>query len=146
QYPQRFNKPSDIVLEAKAISDSDKVKEVSFQLKRGEIVGIAGLVGAGKTELCRLLFGATKLTDGTLEYNQQAVKFKTQYDAVKKGFAMIPEERRREGIFVEEQVATNISISNLRPYVKMKLWLSRRGERQAARRIIDRLSIKTPDE
>lgn len=146
QYPKRLNKPADVILEANRISDQHKVKDVSFQLKRGEIVGIAGLVGAGKTELCRLLFGATKLASGTLTYKGQTVKFKTPYDAVKRGFAMIPEERRREGIFVEEQVATNLSISNLRPYVSMKLWLSRRSERAAANSIINRLSIKTPNE
>src|SRR5690606_36556989 len=121
QYPKRQNKPADVILEANRLSDQHKVKEVSFQLKQGEIVGIAGLVGAGKTELCRLLFGAERLASGTLTYKKQPVKLKTPYDAVKIRFAMIPEERRREGIFVEEQVATNLSIANLRPYTRMKL-------------------------
>lgn len=146
QYPVRHNKPSEIVLQAKHLADGDKVHDVSFELRKGEIIGIAGLVGAGKTELCRLLFGATKLTSGQLEYNKKIVKFKTPHDAIKHKFAMIPEERRREGIFVEEKVVTNLTAANIHPFTKMKLWLSQQLEKQAALSIIEKLNIKTPNE
>ena len=146
QYPTRQNKPADLIIEATHIGDLEKVKDVSFHVKRGEIVGIAGLVGAGKTELCRLLFGATKLKHGELKYKGKKIKFRTPYDAVKNGFAMIPEERRKEGIFVDEQVVTNLTVANIHPLTTMSLWLSRQLEKKAARSIIEKLSIKTPDE
>ena len=146
QYPARVEKFGDIAFEAVNVGDGVKVHGVDLYVKKGEIIGLAGLVGAGKTELCRILFGANKLKQGEIKLSEQSVKLKTPYDAVHHGLAMIPEERRREGIFVEEEVSVNLTVAQLTPFTRLKLWLSKAKEKQAAYQMINQLSIKTPNE
>ncbi|MFR2690633.1 MAG: ATP-binding cassette domain-containing protein [Enterocloster bolteae] len=90
-----------------------KVKDVSIQVKKGEVVGIAGLVGAGKSELCKTIFGAYKKTGGKVMLKNRELKIANPSGAVKNRMALVPEERRKEGVLVNENVSFNLSAACL---------------------------------
>lgn len=120
-----------------------KIKDVSLHIRKGEIVGIAGLVGAGKSELCKTIFGAYKKTEGSIELNGRVLKIKNPSDAVRQGIALVPEERRREGVLVNETVAFNLSAANLGDFCKAS-FVQRKKVNQNAEKLVSELEIKTP--
>ncbi|MGE5701030.1 MAG: sugar ABC transporter ATP-binding protein [Clostridia bacterium] len=122
------------------------VRNVTMHVRAGEIVGIAGLVGAGKTELCKTLFGALQAQAGEIRLNDKPLHSKSPYTAVKQGMALVPEERRKEGVLVEEPVFANLSAANLSMYTGAFGFLKPGDERAAARQMISDLGIKTPHE
>ncbi|WP_028561302.1 sugar ABC transporter ATP-binding protein [Paenibacillus pinihumi] len=132
----------DVVLEAENIKRGHHVRGVSLKVNSGEIVAVVGLVGAGKTELSRLLFGADKLDNGTVKVNSKSVALKNPSDAVKSGIVLVPEERRRQGILVEESVQRNLSLPLLRGISRLGFIQSRK-ESELAVGVISRLGIKT---
>jgi len=146
QFPHREASVGELVFEAENVADYDKVHGVTLRVHKGEIVGIAGLVGAGKTELCRILFGAAPKRSGTVRVAGNKLSYKQPYQAVAAGLAMIPEERRREGIFVDESVGVNLTVSNLTPHTSMKTWINKAKEKLASQSMISKLGIKTPSE
>lgn len=147
EYPKANISIGDKVLEVKNLSDIDgKVRDVSLSVHSGEIVGIAGLVGAGKTELCKTIFGAEKKIGGTIELKGKLINNKTPYHAVKRGLALVPEERRKEGVLVEEPVYSNLTAANLKKYTGKFSILIPSLERKYARDMIDDIGIKTPNE
>jgi simple sugar transport system ATP-binding protein len=115
-------------------------------VRKGEIVGIAGLVGAGKTELCKTLFGAFRHSSGELYLNNKKVNFKTPTRAVKSGLALVPEERRKEGVLVTDPLYANITITSLGKFLNAIRFVSKRRQRASARKKIDELGIKTTSE
>ncbi len=147
QFPDKFMTIGDIFLEVKGLSDRDKIKDFSMNVRAGEIVGIAGLVGAGKTEFCKALFGAEgKLLSGEIKVNGKRISVKNPYEAVKNGFALVPEERRKESILVYESVESNLTVVNLGRFSKELNFLDRKKEKLVAKAMINRLGIKTPSE
>ena len=106
-------------------------------------MGIAGLVGAGKSELCKTIFGAYKKTEGSIELNGRVLKIKNPSDAVRQGIALVPEERRREGVLVNETVAFNLSAANLGDFCKAS-FVQRKKVNQNAEKLVSELEIKTP--
>jgi L-arabinose transport system ATP-binding protein len=118
---------------------------ISFTLRRKEILGFFGLVGAGRTELMRLLCGAVEPTGGHLLYQGVQVRFDTPRDAVRQGIAMCPEDRKRDGIFPIGSVSDNINISARRFQTGPLGWLRRREEARVADDQIQRLGIRTRD-
>lgn len=130
------------LLEVKQLSDGKKIKDLSLTVSSGEVVGIVGLVGAGKTELAKALFGVTPLTSGTIKLAGNVTKIRHPEDAIKAGMALIPEERRKEGLFVQESLETNASFPNLKKFSK-GLFINRKAEKRYANEIIERLRIKT---
>lgn len=144
QFPRSEREIGEKWFEAKSISDTDKVKNVELFIRKGEIVGLAGLVGAGKTELCRALFGASSTSTGDTYLQGRKLRVRSPHEAVKHGLALVPEERRREGVFVDESVSDNITASVLSRFTKWGSWLSAAKEKKAATAIIADLGIKTP--
>lgn len=132
------------LLEVRGLSDSGKLKDISLSVKAGEIVGIVGLVGAGKTELAKALFGASSSVSGSVEVAGKQVRIKHPEDAIRAGMALIPEERRKEGLFVHETLRANASFPNLRKF-STKLFMNKAAENRFAEDIIDKLKIKTGD-
>lgn len=122
------------------------VKNINLTVRKGEIIGIAGLVGAGKTELCKTIMGALKQDGGTIELNNKKLKVTDPYTAVKQGLAFVPEERRKEGILVEEPVYVNISAASLQKYTNKFGFVNNKEERRVSRKVIEELGIKTPSE
>lgn len=146
QFPKYHGEIGNTVLEIKGLSDKVKIKDIHMHVREGEIVGIAGLVGAGKTELCKVLFGASKKTTGDIILKGKRLKIKNPYHAVKQGLALVPEERRKEGILVLESVATNLSAANLKQFSRLGSFLDFKAEKTAATSMISSLAIKTPSE
>ena len=113
-YPKQQIEIGEKILEVKNLSDNDgRVKNVSFHAKRGEILGISGLVGAGRTEVVRLLFGADKMASGEIFINGEKVNIKSPNDAISKGICLITEDRKKQGLCLPLSVADNINITNL---------------------------------
>jgi L-arabinose transport system ATP-binding protein len=117
---------------------------VSLQVNKGEILGLFGLVGAGRTELLRLLAGLSRSTQGALVLHGQAQTFKTPRDAIAAGVLLCPEDRKKEGIVPRASVAENINISARRDHARFG-WLIQGGwERANAQRQISALNVRTP--
>lgn len=144
QFPKYEVKKGDIVLESKGLTDSAKIHDIHIKVHAGEIVGIAGLVGAGKTELCKAIFGASKKVKGELILNGKKVKLNSPHQAVKQGLGLVPEERRKEGILVQESVATNLTASDVPKICKMNVFLDFKKEKEIARETVTSVGIKTP--
>jgi simple sugar transport system ATP-binding protein len=143
-FPKEVCPIGDDMLVVDHLSGADgKVKDVSFHVRKGEIVGIAGLVGAGKSELCKTLFGDYKKTGGTIKLNGKELKIKTPSDAVRQGIALVPEERRKEGVLVNETVSFNLSAANLGEFCKAS-FINQKEVNQNAKKLVDELGIKTP--
>mgnify|MGYP001024886878 CR=1 FL=1 len=135
------------LLEVKNLTEiNNLVKNINLTINKGEIVGIAGLVGAGKTELCKTLFGALKQKKGTIKLNGKEVKYKDPNGAVKCGFALVPEERRKEGVLITDPIYRNISIASIKKYAKALSIVDKNKEKKDARTMIANLGIKTPSE
>jgi ribose transport system ATP-binding protein len=139
-------KPSqEVVLRVDRLARLPKVRGVSFDLHRGEVLGIGGLVGAGRSELARLIFGADRADTGTMMLDGAAFRPRSPTEAVKSGIGLVPEERRAEGLILSKSVAFNISLANLqRIIVNPALpFISNRKRSSLTRDTIEALSIKT---
>jgi len=121
----------------------DKIKDVSLYVRKGEVVGIAGLVGAGKSELCKTLFGAMKKKKGEIVYKDKILKINNPTDAVSHSIALVPEERRKEGILVQETVDFNLSVANLSDYCSLS-FVNNKKTAANAKQYVETLGIKTP--
>lgn len=133
------------LLETRGLADREhRVTGVDMTVRRGEIVGLSGLVGAGKTELCKTLFGAFGKQEGELLLNGRPVQASSPAQAVKSGMAFIPEERRKEGILVGEPVVSNLSLATLIQAYPRAFGDDRKSESQAAEGKVEDLKIKTP--
>ena len=125
---------------------SGSVQHINMYVRAGEIVGIAGLVGAGKTELCKTLFGALPHTEGCVKMHDKEIHCNSPLQAVKSGLALVPEERRKEGVLISEPVCENITIAALQKYCNIFSMVNRRKEKKDAIQMIKDLGIKTPSE
>lgn len=116
---------------------------ISFVLHKGEILGFAGLVGAGRTELARLLYGADQKTDGKLYIEGKEVHIGNTTQAIQNGIGLIPEDRKNQGCFLEQSIAWNISFNNIRRLSKKGI-VQEKSVEQSAKQYRDVLQIKTP--
>jgi rhamnose transport system ATP-binding protein len=119
------------------------VRDVSLSVRAGEIVGLAGLVGAGRTELARILFGLTPADTGEIRLRGKPVVIDSPARAVELGLAYVPEDRRRHGVICELPVAANATLAVLRKVSSLG-WLDFGRERRLAQSFVERLAIKTP--
>ncbi|MEH6993510.1 sugar ABC transporter ATP-binding protein [Neobacillus drentensis] len=146
QFPKYKVDIGNKILEVKGLYDTGMIKNFTMHVNAGEIVGIAGLVGAGKSELCKALFGASKVTAGEIKIKGKKVRMKDPSQAVKHGLAFVPEERRKEGILVQETVATNLTAASLGKFSKVLSFLDSKSEKKVSSQMINSLGIKTPSE
>lgn len=144
RYPRKETEPGKVLLEVQNLSSMlPAFEDVSFTLHRGEILGIAGLVGSKRTEVLETLFGIRRKGKGRILMNGKEIENKSPLDAMKNGFAMLTEERRSNGIFACLSVSFNMIIANLPQYSK-KGFLSDNKIRQDVQKMIDAMNIKTP--
>ncbi len=115
---QRQTNPGPVVLEVRNMSDRRKVQPTSFQLHAGEILGLAGLVGAGRTEVSRLIFGADRKVSGEVFLNGQKLEINSPSDAIAAGIGYVPEDRKDQGLFLEMSSRKNIGINRLKQDAK----------------------------
>ena len=138
----RNDKYGDVLLEVKGLC-TDMLEDVSFSLRRGEVLGFAGLVGAGRTEVMRAIFGADPIKSGDIILRGEKVEFKSPRDAIEAGIALCPEDRKEQGLVLGRSIADNISMPVLGK-VKKGLFLNRKEEDRIAINAINDYSIKTP--
>lgn len=145
-YPPRDNVPGEIILEAKNLTSilPKSFKDVNFVLRKGEILGLGGLVGAQRTELMEALFGIRHLAEGEIIYKDKPFKVKHPKDAIKGGIGLITEDRRGSGIFGVLSIADNVSIASLDQYLDMGIVLNNKKIEKLVRDNVAKLSIKTP--
>jgi len=132
------------LLEVRGLTCRGVVEDVSFTLRRGEILGFAGLVGAGRTETARLLFGADLKDAGEVYVDGHAVEIRSPADAVKAGIGLVPEDRTNQGLVLRLSVSDNIVLPTLDRYARAGLWMDRRALRNTAQDYVDKLNIRTP--
>lgn len=141
EFPKLTAAIGEPVMTVKDLVAGNRVRGVNLEVRRGEIVSVVGLVGAGKTELSRVLFGADAAQSGTVTVKGQAARLRTPTDAVQSGVALIPEERRKEGILVRESVLHNLSLPLLKSISRLG-FLSGSAERSYANSQVSELGIK----
>ncbi len=143
QYPKKDHSIGEEILKVENLSRGSAVRNVSFCVRKGEILGISGLMGSGRTEMIRLIFGADKKDKGTISIRNQEVNIKSPKDAIKAGIGLVPEDRKYQGLVLELSVKDNALMANLRR-VKKRFFLSRKLEEKVSEQYIKDLSIKTP--
>ena len=147
RYPERQNVPAEVIFEIDDLCSPDphSFQNITFQLRRGEILGIGGLTGAQRTELMEAIFGIRSIRSGCIRYLGEQINIKRPRTAIQKGIAMLTEDRRKSGIFSVLSVADNVSVSSLDNYVNFGIVLSKRKIEELVRENVEKLSIKTPD-
>ena len=136
-------KDAPVVLKVEHLNAGRMVQDVSFELHKGEILGFSGLMGAGRTETMRALFGADPKQSGDIYINGEKVDIKTPKDAVSHGIGYLSEDRKRFGIIVDKTVAENSTMASLDEYMK-GLFIDKKKEKEVAQKYVDILKTKTP--
>jgi ribose transport system ATP-binding protein len=141
---REYDANKDLILKVKNLKISDKIQNISFELQKGEILGIAGLMGSGRTEILETLFGIRKKLGGTIELLGKEININSSQDAIRYGFALIPEDRRRQGLVLGHSVKSNAILPYLRNLLIGKTYLiSEKASNELANDDIKRLNIKT---
>ncbi|MEG2193576.1 MAG: sugar ABC transporter ATP-binding protein [Terrisporobacter sp.] len=144
QFPYRVVKKGKVILDVKNLSSKAGVKNASFEVKEGEILGVAGLMGSGRTELAKTIFGAYKKTDGTVEINGKKLHGGNIGEAIKNGICYLSEDRKKEGCVLGLSVSDNMTIANLNRYENKMLVLDKKKEASDVDDYINKIRIKTP--
>ncbi|MBQ9550405.1 MAG: sugar ABC transporter ATP-binding protein [Lachnospiraceae bacterium] len=144
-YERDFIEPGEEVLKVENITDNKRVFDVSFNLRKGEIVGFAGLVGAGRSETMQAIFGLTKGVTGNVYINGKKVDIKSPIDAMNYGLVMVPESRKEQGLFLIQDVKYNTTIEILDQFIK-NLRVNHAKESEVTQKYIDMMSTKTPSQ
>lgn len=140
-YPENRSQKGEIILEIENLSTASPLHDISFSLRQGEILGISGLLGAGRTELARALFGADPLVSGTIRVAGKPVSMKSISQAMKAGIGFVPEDRKAQGLFVKLSVVWNLSAPNMAGLFKRGI-LQKKQEHIFAGENIKKLGIK----
>ena len=147
RFPPKDNVPGEAILEVENLSGKyTRLKEASFQLRKGEILGIAGLDGSGRTEVLENRFGSMTKGSGTIRLHGKEIKNRNPRESIKNGFALLTEERRATGIFGIRDILDNTVISNLKSYLIGGICLSDKKMREDTDWAIQAMRIKTPSQ
>ncbi len=142
-YPKKSGTTQGDVLTVTDLEDGDELRGVSFTLRRGEILGIAGLVGAGRTALAETLFGVRPATAGEIRMEGTPVRIKSPGDAMKLGLGLVPEDRKQQGLFLNMAVRENVTMSAMHQVTTLGFVSNRRAD-SMAKEYVKRLDIRTP--
>ena len=132
-----------VVLKVEHLQAGKMVQDISFELRKGEILGFSGLMGAGRTETARVIFGADKKQGGDIYVNGKKVEINSPQDAVKAGIGYLSEDRKRYGVVLDKTIAENTTMASLEKFVK-GLFIDKKGEESTAQDYVERLNTKTP--
>ena len=132
----------EVLLEVKDLC-TDVLRNISFTLRRGEVLGLAGLVGAGRTEVARAIFGADRITSGEIIFEGKHAKFKEPKDAIKAGIALCPEDRKDQGLLLFRSIRENTTMPILKR-ISNWIFLNRGKEKEVTQEAVDTFTIRTP--
>ena len=133
----------DVVLELKNVN-TPYIHDVSFKVRKGEIIGLAGLVGAGRTEVARALFGADPVTGGEIILDGKSVHFKSPREAIDAGVALCPEDRKEQGLVMHRSIKDNVAMPVLNYLCQGKYFVDRKAVNKLAEVAVEKYSVKTP--
>lgn len=142
-YTRDYLEPGEVILKCEHISDGKMAKDANFELRKGEIVGFAGLVGAGRSETMKAIFGLAPHMTGEVYVEGKQVHIKSPIDALKYGIALVPESRKEEGLYKVQSVRFNSTIEVLQQFLK-RLHLNAKKEEEITQKYIDMMATKTP--
>ena len=147
QFPPKTNTPGDIYLKVENITGMyNQLKDVSFEAKRGEVLGLAGLDSSGRTEVLESIFGIRTRKSGTITLEGRRCYNRNARESIKNGFALLTEERRATGIFGVLSIKDNTVISSLKRHRRLGLYLSEKSQREDTQHYIDAMRTKTPSQ
>lgn len=144
QHRHERKRGEEIVLEVEGLSTPDLLKDVSFTLRKSEILGFAGLMGAGRTETARALVGADERSSGTITVNNKQVTINHPADAVRHSIGYLSEDRKNLGLLLDHDVRSNVALASLYRYAGWHSLIDDRGVRGLANEYVSRLRVKTP--
>lgn len=147
-FPPKSSTPGEVVMRVNNLTEKsgETIKDINFELREGEILGIAGLMGAGRTELLETIFGIRQRSAGEIIYKGEMILNKNSTDAVKNKFALLTEERRFNGIFPDQSVAFNSVIVDINNCKGKYGYLKKKKIKEAARWVIESFKVKTPSQ
>jgi ribose transport system ATP-binding protein len=143
-YPARDARIGDPILKVAGLQNGERAKDISFELRSGEVLGIAGMVGSGRTEVARAIFGADRKNAGTVSIDGREAGIGSPRDGVRAGIALVPEDRKKEGVILPMSIRGNITMASLSKVSGLLGGLKRGKEKQIAESLIARLSIRAP--
>lgn len=132
-----------VVLKVEHLQAGKMVQDISFELRKGEILGFSGLMGAGRTETARAIFGADRKESGDIYVNGRKVEIHSPQDAVEAGIGYLSEDRKRYGVVLDKTIAENTTMASLEKFVK-GIFINRKSEEATAQDYVERLNTKTP--
>jgi ABC-type sugar transport system ATPase subunit len=141
EYPKESAEIGEVLLSCKGMNRGSKVQNVSLEVRRGEILGLTGLVGSGRTETVRLLFGADKPESGTITLNGREVQFRAPREAISAGICLLTEDRKSQGLVLGQTILENFGLPNLKSFSNYT-WIDRGRERSSMIERGDQLRIK----
>ncbi|WP_342513082.1 sugar ABC transporter ATP-binding protein [Sporosarcina sp. FSL K6-1522] len=142
--PSVSSKQKETVLKVNNVSTKTLLKDITFELKKGEVLGFAGLMGAGRTEVARALFGADPVSGGTITLHGKTVKFANPAQAVNSGIGYLSEDRKHFGLLVDMDVKSNMALTTIKDYLSGGLFIKESKIKKVANDYVERLQIKTP--
>ena len=145
-YPERHNVPGEVVFEVEDFTSINprSFRHVNFNVRKGEILGVGGLVGAQRTELMEGLFGIRSHSSGTIRYKGEELKITRPKDAIDHGIAMLTEDRRATGILGVLSIADNISVASLKQYLEFGIMINDQKVEKLVQTNVEKMNIKTP--
>ena len=142
RFPVKGSKPGETLIEVRGLSRGRYVQDVSFSVRAGEVFGIAGLVGSGRSELVRLIYGADRKTSGDIFIRGKKVDIESPQQAINKGIFLVPEDRKLQGLILNQTIEMNISLPMLKRIQKIFGFIDNKQEKEMADREIQKLDIK----
>jgi len=141
-YPPKDHEIGEEILRVEGLTRKGIINNVSFNFRKGEILGIAGLAGAGRTEILRAIIGADPIDCGTIAIEGKTVSFKGPRDGINAKIGIVPEERRTQGLMLKQDMTYNITIASLRKYMSARFMISPKKERKDAKSFVEMFHIR----
>lgn len=141
-FPERVAEIGEVVMKVKNLKVEKTVEDVSFEVRRGEVLGFSGLVGSGRTEAMCAIFGADRRQSGTVEFFGKNVYFKSPQQAVKQKLGLLPEDRKQQGVLLDQSIRINTTLSSLRKVESAPGWINKKKDISVTEKILKQLSTK----
>lgn len=146
RFPPKTNTPKETILTVENLTalNQPSIQDISFELRKGEVLGIAGLVGAKRTDIVETIFGVRERKSGLIKLHGKEMKNRNAFEAINNGFALVTEERRSTGIYANLSIEFNSLISNMKSYISKLGLLSNAKMKSDTQWVIDSMNVKTP--